>query len=152
MYESKAAEASREEFYVSVQDYLQVAQIKRLGRPLWAAYEDIDVLEMAAVKLLGGPDHKYDPSNKNHVFAVMAARVSLDMAIANPRAYSFSADAVNAHLRVVMRIHLDPPTIETQTLSEPIIARSVKTSMRQVEHVESVSQNVTSRTAISRAS
>ena len=79
---------------------------------------------MAAVKLLGGPDHKYDPSNKNHVFAVMAARVNLDVAIANPRAYSFSADAVNAHLRVVMRIHLDPPTIETQTLSEPIIARA----------------------------
>ena len=79
---------------------------------------------MAAVKLLGGPDHKYDPSNKNHVFAVMAARVNLDVAIANPRAYSFSADAVDAHLRVVMRIHLDPPTIETQALSEPIIARA----------------------------
>ena len=123
-YEPKATKASREEFYVPVKNYLQVAHIKRLGHPLWAAYEDIDVLKMAAVKLLGGPDHEYDPSNKNHVFAVMAARVNLDVAIANPRAYLFSADAVDAHLRVVMRIHLDPPTIETQTLSEPIIARA----------------------------
>ena len=79
---------------------------------------------MAAVKLLGGPDHEYDPNNKNHVSAVMAARVKLDVAIAKPRAFSFSADAVNAHLRVVKRIHIDPPTFETRSPSEPITARA----------------------------
>ena len=44
-----------------------------------------------------------DPSNKDHVFAVMAARVGLDVAIANPGAFSFSSDAVDAHLQVVTR-------------------------------------------------
>ena len=124
LYEPQNTEAKRKEFYVPVQDYLQVAQIKILGRPLWAAYDDIDVLKVARVKLLGGSDPDYDPSNKNHVFAVMAARVSLDVAIASPRAYSFSTNAVDAHLRVVMRIHIDPPTFETQSLSEPVIART----------------------------
>ena len=124
LHEPKDTEAKREEFYVPVQDYLQVAHIKRFGRPLWAAFDDTDVLKLAAVKLLGGPDHEYDPSNRNHVFAVMATRVKLDVAIANPRAFSFSADAVDAHLRVVKRIHIDPPTFETRSPSEPIAARA----------------------------
>ena len=127
MYKPENTEAKQKEFYVPVQDYLQVAQIKKLGRPLWAAYEDIDVLKMATVKLLGGSDPKYDPSNKNHVFAVMAARVSLDVAIASSQAYSFLTNAVDAHLRVVMPIHIEPPTFETQSLSEPVIARTAST-------------------------
>ena len=124
LQEPKDTKARRKEFYMPVQDYLQVAQIKRFGRPLWAAFDDIDALKTAAVKLLGGPGHDYNPSNKNHVFAVMAARVSLDVAIANPRAYSFSTDAVDGHLRVVTRIHIDPPTFETWSPSEPIVARA----------------------------
>ena len=124
LHEPKTTEVGRKEFYVPVQDYLQVAQIKSFGRPLWAAYDDIDVLKVATTMLLGGFDYEYDPSDKNHVFAVMAARVSLDVAITNPQAYSFSANAIDAHLRVVMRIHIDPPALETQSLSEPVIARA----------------------------
>ena len=145
----KDFEARPKDFYVPVQDYLQVAQIKRFGRPLWTMYDDRIVLKFAEMKLLGGPRHDYDASNKNHVFAVMSARVNLDVAITNPRAILFSSDAVDGHLRVATRVRIDPPSFKTHSPSEPIVARAASGLLCSLEYAWSWSLRTLHRELLS---
>lgn len=50
------------------------------GRPLWAMYEKcaIDIIHTFALAKIFNSDGSYDPANKNHVFAAMAYRLSLN--------------------------------------------------------------------------
>jgi len=99
------------------------------GRPLWAMYEkcSIDVIHKFAWVKIFNSDGSYCPASKDHVFAAMAYRLSLDptMSIADSSAKSLARRAVCAHLRIVVQMDLTTGTFATTTPSEPIVTDSL---------------------------
>src|SRR5205085_143348 len=56
------------------------------GRPLWFAYDDVEMGSLAKLKLIGGKQNKeYDAEDVHHVFAALSFRLSLDVCLHNPR-------------------------------------------------------------------
>ncbi|KAF8430602.1 hypothetical protein BGX38DRAFT_1146839 [Terfezia claveryi] len=99
------------------------------GRPLWAMYEKcaIHTIHTFALAKLFNSDGSYNPANKDHVFAAMAYRLSLDptTSVVDSSAKNLARRAVCAHLRVVVQMDLTTGTFETTTPSEPIAVDSL---------------------------
>ena len=99
------------------------------GRPLWAMYEKcaIDIIHTFALAKIFNSDGSYDPANKNHVFAAMAYRLSLNptMSTMDSSAKNLARRAVSTHLRIVVQMDLTTGTFVTTTPSEPIPADSL---------------------------
>jgi hypothetical protein len=96
------------------------------GRPLWYAYENADDMNIVAkLKLLGGRQlSKFEPGNKDHVFAALSFRLALDVCLQNPSSISFTRTAVNSFMRVVISMDEDTGTMDTLTPSEPVLAKA----------------------------
>lgn len=103
----------------SMSAFSKVTHMGRFGRALWSAYSRPDLV--ACEKLIGGKK-EYNPTNRDHVFAVLSIRLCLDVDISNPITYPLSQTAVHLHMRVVRSI--DPSTgyLFTRTPSEPVLA------------------------------
>ena len=95
------------------------------GRPLWAMYEKcaIDIIHTFALAKIFNSDGSYDPANKDHVFAAMAYRLSLDpaMSTVDSSVENLARRAVCSHLRIVVQMDQTTGTFVT-TPSEPIAA------------------------------
>jgi hypothetical protein len=96
------------------------------GRPLWYAYEDSeDMNDVAKLKLLGGKQYStFDPMNKDHVFAALSFRLSLDVCSQNPSSVSLIKTAVNSFMRIVISMDQETGTMDTITPSEPVLAKA----------------------------
>lgn len=102
--------------------FTTLEHMARFGRPLWGAYDRPDVI--AESKLIGGAGDvkSFDAEHRDQVFAVMSARLCLDVSLLNPIALPLSQTAVNLHLRLIT--FMDPATgvLRTRTPSEPIVS------------------------------
>lgn len=105
--------------------------LARFGRPLWAAYPE--PANIAERKLLGGQPQEiyFNASNRDEVFAVLAARLCLDTDLSNPETLPLSQTAVNLHLRILTS--LDPATgvLLTRTAAEPIVSYAAMRQLRK---------------------
>lgn len=72
------------------------------GRPLWSAYNETKLDEIARAKLLGGNTEttKHNTGSRDHVFAVLSARlyIDLNLQLAN-HAIPLGQKAVHLHMR-----------------------------------------------------
>ncbi|KAK2805879.1 hypothetical protein FQN51_008653 [Onygenales sp. PD_10] len=93
------------------------------GRPIWTVYKDQpqQLLSLAQKNLLGSGD-SYDPTNEDHVFAILSFRVLLDICLENPMAASLAKRAVDGSMQVVTSMHPVTGAVRTVTPSEPILA------------------------------
>jgi hypothetical protein len=110
------------------------------GRPLWRLYSDRtyeQLREFVQYKLLGGIV-QYDPENRNHVFAAVASRVSLDPALNKDE---LASEAVNSHLRLVTAVDSHAGTIRTITPSEPVVADAVAALLLQQQYLSGDDRN-----------
>ena len=95
------------------------------GRPLWFAYNEKDMAELAKLKLVGGKQKmKYDATDADHVFAALSFRLSLDVCLQNPRTLPLTRAAVNSFMRVVTSMDHDTGVLDTLTPSEPVLAKA----------------------------
>lgn len=103
----------------SMLEFSELKHMSRFGRLLWSAYDEPDSLALS--KLVGG-GHRYDPTNRDHVFAALSVRLCLDIDLSSPVSYPLSQTAVHLHMRVVKSV--DPSTgyLFTRTPAEPILA------------------------------
>jgi len=115
------------ELHKSLSNFGELSHMAMFGRRLWFAYSN-DPKEMnkvAKAKLIGGVQRgSYNPSDKNHVFAALSFRLSLDPCMHNSKTLPLIGTAVNSHMRVVISIDEEAGTMHTITPSEPIIAKA----------------------------
>lgn len=120
MTENKEAEARK-----TLKNYASVDHMVLFGRPLWSAYvkSPEDLAKIARVKLLGESD-RYNAKDRNHVFAVLSFRLSLDVLLQNPVSLPLSRTAVNSYMRVMVGMEQDSGLLDTISPSEPILSKA----------------------------
>jgi len=92
------------------------------GRPLWRIHWDSRYARLVTFvtrKLLSGP--KANTLDADHVFALLASRLCLDLVL-NTDAAMLASNTVNSHLRLVIKIDQTDSTMKNLTPSEPIVA------------------------------
>lgn len=97
------------------------------GRPLWSAYdESSDRLDyIAKVKLLGGNvDKPYMYQSRDHVLAVLSARLCIDLNLANPNTHALAKNAVNLHMRRLDSLNVSTGVMFTRAPVEPILGKA----------------------------
>jgi hypothetical protein len=104
----------------------EMGNMARIGRPLWWAYrhEAKDSFHRLVIRKLLNRE-RYDPTDKQQVFSVVASRINLDPYFGNTDSAEFARDAVNSHLRVLVGMKMDQGVFETLTPSEPVVAHAV---------------------------
>ena len=116
-----------EELRKPLSDFAKPKHMALFGRPLWYAYEDSeDMNREAKLKLLGGKQFSttFNPMNRDHVFAALSFRLSLDVRLQNPSSLLFTRTAVNSFMRVVISMNQETGTMDTLTPSEPVLAKA----------------------------
>jgi hypothetical protein len=115
-----------EELCKPLVDFAKLRHMALFGRPLWHIYEDpMYMNRLAKLKLLGGKQRStFDPWDKDHVFAALSFRLSLDVCLQNPSSVSFIRTAVNSFMRVVISMDVDTGKMDTLTPSEPVLAKA----------------------------
>lgn len=114
-----------------LKDYNSRSHMTMLGRPLWAIYRRLDaegIRSTALMKLLGGKN-SFNPRDRNHVFAVLAFRVSLNPSMRTPESSALAQVQVMGHLRLIDRIDVDTARTTTCTPSEPLIAEAAASAL-----------------------
>jgi hypothetical protein len=113
-------------------DFADPSYMAKFGRPLWYAYESAeDMNRVAKLKLLGGKQRStFDHTNKDHVFAALSFRLSLDVCLRNPASVPFIRTAVNSFMRVVISMNQDNGMMDTLTPSEPVLAKAAMEHLR----------------------
>ncbi|KIX02497.1 uncharacterized protein Z518_08438 [Rhinocladiella mackenziei CBS 650.93] len=117
----------KEELLKPLKTFAELGHMAQFGRPLWHAYayEGHDMIKLAKLKLIGGQQGgNYNASNRNHVFAALSFRLSLDVCLQNPCTISLTRTAVNSFMRVVISMNHETGVMDTVTPSEPVLARA----------------------------
>lgn len=118
------------EFTKPLEQFATAHHMTLYGRPLWSGYrrhEPQTIRGFVLGKLLttsGNALRAYNPSNIYHVFAVLAARVSLDPCLNTEEAADLAREAVNSHLRIILDLHPFSGRMTTVTPVEPIVAEA----------------------------
>jgi hypothetical protein len=124
---------SREdELSMCLNEFAEPEHMAKFGRPLWYAYKPTEMNNLAKLKLVGGKQstdaqHKrapYDARNRDHVFAALSFRLSLDPCLQNPRTLPLIKTAVNSFMRVVISMDHETGVMKTITPSEPVVAKA----------------------------
>ncbi|KAF8541641.1 hypothetical protein BDD12DRAFT_488995 [Trichophaea hybrida] len=114
-----------------LKDYNSRSHMTMLGRPLWAVYRRLDaegIRSTVLMKLLGGKD-SFNPRDRDHVFAVLAFRISLNPSMRTPESSSLAQVQVMVHLRLIDRIDVDTGRTTTCTPSEPLVAEAAASAL-----------------------
>ncbi|KAF8544882.1 hypothetical protein BDD12DRAFT_813746 [Trichophaea hybrida] len=125
------AKSKGDEIAKPLKNYNSRSHMTMLGRPLWAIYRRLDaegIRSTALMKLLGGKN-SFNPQNRDHVFAVLASRVSLNPSMKTPESSSLAQVQVMVHLRLIDRIDVDTGRTTTCTPSEPLVAEAAASAL-----------------------
>ncbi|KIX00386.1 uncharacterized protein Z518_10525 [Rhinocladiella mackenziei CBS 650.93] len=117
----------KEELLKPLKTFAELEHMAQFGRPLWHAYADEgrDMIKLAKLKLIGGQQGgHYNASDRDHVFAALSFRLSLDVCRQNPCTISLTRTAVNSFMRVVISMDHETGVMDTVTPSEPVLARA----------------------------
>ncbi|KIX07986.1 uncharacterized protein Z518_02640 [Rhinocladiella mackenziei CBS 650.93] len=117
----------KEELVKSLKRFADLEHMALFGRPLWYAYicQKQNMIDVAKLKLLGGQQRsEYNDLDPNHVFAALSFRLSLDVCRQNPATLSFTREAVNSFMRVVISMDHETGMMDTTTPSEPVLAKA----------------------------
>ncbi|KAA8908792.1 hypothetical protein FN846DRAFT_1010507 [Sphaerosporella brunnea] len=112
----------------------EIAHLVTFGRPLWLGYANADrnmVLNFAINKLLC--TNTYDPQNKDHILAVLAHRVGLQLCRTSFESLAAGRTAVESHLRVIIKLDCKTGLFETTCQSEPIVSAAVAEELMETE-------------------
>lgn len=98
----------------------------------WRVYTNMQfkvIRDVALCKLLcSSVPFNYDPEDEGHVFATLAARVSLDpcsTTVLSPNVKRLVSTAVGRHLRLIFHMYAETSALTTTTPSEPVVSDAV---------------------------
>ena len=117
----------RNELQKPLVEFSSADNLTLYGRPLWRLYATSSLVALRSfveLKLLGGTRSPFNPSNKDHVFAVLASRICLDPCLNNEESTRLIQTAVNSHLRIVVGMDQEDRIFRTITPSEPVVAHT----------------------------
>jgi hypothetical protein len=80
-----------------------------------------DLVRLASAKLVNDSDLKFDPENKDHVFAVVAQRFCLDPVLAGAEAVQLADRSVAHHMRLLSGFSDNHSLFYTNSPSEPLL-------------------------------
>ncbi|KZT00171.1 uncharacterized protein LAESUDRAFT_709256 [Laetiporus sulphureus 93-53] len=104
--------------FTNAEDALLISFLAALGRPYWYTLRYSPDLVRAAIKKLIYND-KFDPTNREHVFAVFANRIVLELNH-TMESSRIAINAVRSHMRLLIGVH--DTFITTAAPSEPMLA------------------------------
>jgi hypothetical protein len=122
---------------LSLDKLSEISHLVTLGRPLWLVHRgdsNSTVRAVAAYKLLCAP--KYNPENRDHLFAVLATRISLDPCIQSFEAIQLQTQAVQSHLRWIIEFDFNYGFFRTTSPSEPILAEVAASVLMEVTRIK----------------
>ena len=126
--------------YVKMGELRSLSHLCKYGRPLCVALAHIlhnsspytrwhalfsqatkDIIALARSKLIND-DHAFDPTNEDHVLAVLSARLCIDLVLAPSEVSQLADQSVANHMRLLTGISPKPIAFYTNSPSEPILA------------------------------
>ncbi|KZT00164.1 uncharacterized protein LAESUDRAFT_764854 [Laetiporus sulphureus 93-53] len=110
--------AKQDDEFTNAEDALLISFLAALGRPYWYTLRYSPDLVRAAIKKLIYND-KFDPTNREHVFAVFANRIVLELNH-TMESSRIAINAVRSHMRLLIGVH--DTFITTAAPSEPMLA------------------------------
>ncbi len=111
-----------EERQMPLADVSNPLHLAIVGRLLWSAYTEANVLLSVVKTKLLADTNKYISSNVNQVFAVCSNRLALNSSRQTTKSLPLAYEAVRSHMRIVKSLDSANGTLATIAISKAILA------------------------------